>query len=795
IAEKVAGALQYAHEQDVVHRDIKPANILMSRGEPLVADFGIALALSEAGGGRITETGLSLGTPHYMSPEQASGDQLLDKRSDVYALGCILYEMLTGEPPYGGPTAQSVLAKILTGDAQRITDLRKTVPLHVDAAVAKALEKLPADRFASAEAFVRALEDETFRHTPRQVAAREASKTTRLGSLRSGLPLAGALAGAVLLGAALALVLDPAEPAEPVFKTGVELPEGEELVEVPFGSPIALSPDGSTLVYAGHSDNQGWQLWIKRADGLRATPLPGSGNGLTPIFSPNGNEVAFIQETDLKVVGLGTGTVRTIDDDTGGLVDWTEDGQIYYIAAMSNRFFRIPAAGGEREVVAGLSPTGQATPVSTPPLYSFGDVLPGGRTGVWTVVPVTSNVAEASIAIVDLETGETRAIAQGSSPRYLQTGHLAWVSPEDALLVAPFDVDTRELTGAPIPVAERVRTDGQGGVHASFSERGDLVFRQGDSQARGMKIVWIDRTGEAVPVDPDWEVMPVGTGNWSGLALSPDGRRIVTTDGGTAGAQLWVKDLEADTPPYRITFEGSFHVRPRWMPDGDAVTFISNLGGPERPTEVWAKAADGSGSAWQVAASEVEIEEATVSPDGDWLVYRQGGTTADRDIYGQPMNGDSAARPIAATQADEKSPQVSPDGRWLAYASSETGQLEVFVRPFPDVTGGKWQISVGGGFSPLWSNDGSELFYLSTRGGLFMTSARLDLRESSLSVTGREALFPTGNQYIDQNYTAFDVDVDDQRFLMFSFGAASDARLIWVRSWLTEWTERAVGGQ
>ena len=176
ITQKVADALDYAHEHGVVHRDIKPGNILLSeRGEPLIADFGIALAVAQAGGGRITETGLSLGTPHYMSPEQATGDRDVDPRSDVYALGCVLYEMLAGQPPFSATTAQAVLVKILTADAPSITSERRTVPPHVGHALARALEKLPADRFMSAAEFAAALADPSFTYEARTRTAVTAS--------------------------------------------------------------------------------------------------------------------------------------------------------------------------------------------------------------------------------------------------------------------------------------------------------------------------------------------------------------------------------------------------------------------------------------------------------------------------------------------------------------------------------------------------------------------------------------------------------------------------------------------
>ncbi|MDX1675544.1 MAG: protein kinase, partial [Longimicrobiales bacterium] len=789
----------YAHEQDVVHRDIKPANILMSRGEPLVADFGIALALSEAGGGRITETGLSLGTPHYMSPEQASGDQSLDKRSDVYALGCILYEMLTGEPPYGGPTAQSVLAKILTGDAQRITDLRKTVPPHVDAAVAKALEKLPADRFANAEAFVRALEDESFRHT---TADRSVPRGPRpgVGGLLMGRPLVavpialGLLAAGLLLG----VLASPDPPTRPVFKAALEIPEGQQVLEPPFGPSLALSRDGRTMVYTGPVQGTGasqgaggWQLWLRRAESLEAIPVQGTTGAFTPTLSPAGDAVAFLDgNNDLVIVAIASATRRIIVENAGPIFDWTDDGVLYFGDNTGVRLKRVPAAGGEVETIEATEPAAGTTAGHG---WTYGDVLPGGSRGLWTRLPTSGDLDEQQVGVLHFATGEFTPFAAGSSPRYFDSGHVVWTTRDGTVLASAFDVEAGEPTGPAVPVVRGVRTDVTGGVHAGFSATGDMVYREGNALGAGMRLVWVDRSGNVEEVDADWTVLPAAAGNWSGLDLSPDGDRVAATDGAGGGSQIWVKNLDDGTPPYRITFDGTFHVRPRWGPDGEIITFISNLGGDSVPTQVWAKAADGSGAPYRIHGAGVEIEEAVLVPGG-WLVYRQGGTTANRDIYGIRPGQDSAGRPLMATDADEKSPQVSPDGRWLAYMSDETGQTEVFVRPFPDISGGKWQISQGGGGSPLWSNSGEEIFYLGFDGQLSLFSARLDLRESSLSVRGREALFGIGNQYTDANYTAFDVSPDDQRFLMFSLGQVAEGSMIWVQNWLTDWQRRAGEG-
>jgi Tol biopolymer transport system component len=310
-----------------------------------------------------------------------------------------------------------------------------------------------------------------------------------------------------------------------------------------------------------------------------------------------------------------------------------------------------------------------------------------------------------------------------------------------------------------------------------------------------MQPVWVDREGVVTPVDEDWFVQVSAAGNWSGLDLSPSGRFVATTDGTGGGFQVWVKDLQENAPPYRITFEGTFHARPRWAADEESVTFISNMGDAEAPTGVWEQAADGSGSPRLLHQLDVEIEEAARSPGGEWLVYRTGGTTAGRDIAGIRPGQDSAPRPLVATDADEKSPRLSPDGRWLAYVSDETGQSEVFIRPFPDVEAGKWQASQGGGTSPLWSRSGDELFFLSLDGRVAMMAAQVTFRDRSLSVRSREALFSITGQYIDANYTAFAVAPDDERFLMFEFGDSGGGSVVWVHNWRAEWKRRSGEGE
>jgi len=301
IAMEVAEGLHSAHGHGVVHRDIKPANIMVSQGRPVVADFGIALAVSVAGGHRLTETGLSLGTPHYMSPEQATGDQVVGPAADVYSLGCVLYEMLVGEPPYTGSTAQAILGKVITSEPSSVTEQRRAVPPHVDAVVARSLEKVPADRFASALDFAKALADEGFRHGTGGARAGEPTRASALTLAGWGL---AAVLGALCLWLASALS-GGATPE--VRRLALAVPE-----DVRPGWSLAITPDGSALVLTQGRDRESGSLYIHRLDDLSRIPIPGSEGGQDPVVSPDGLSVAFVGREGLRVASLSGGPAETL---------------------------------------------------------------------------------------------------------------------------------------------------------------------------------------------------------------------------------------------------------------------------------------------------------------------------------------------------------------------------------------------------------------------------------------------------------------------------------------------------
>ena len=344
IATDMGEALGYAHRQGVIHRDIKPANVLLLEGTPVISDFGIALAVGAAGGGRLTETGLSLGTPHYMSPEQAMGDQNVGPQTDTYALGCVLYEMLVGEPPYTGPNAQAVLGQIITGEAVSAVEKRSSVPPNVDGAIRKALEKLPADRFTSAQDFVRALGDEHFRYGELVAGAGEAVGGRHWKRIAVG---ASTVAAVTMVGFGWSL-LRPDAP-RPVTRVSVDIPEDQFFH--PIGGDLDLSRDGALLVYRGVGDEGRSQLWTRRLDALDATPIRDTDNAQYPAISPDGEEVAFQSGGAIRVVPLQGGVSRTLTEGGVCCPAWSPDGAWLYYTDSSQGLSRLPSGGGEAPVV------------------------------------------------------------------------------------------------------------------------------------------------------------------------------------------------------------------------------------------------------------------------------------------------------------------------------------------------------------------------------------------------------------------------------------------------------------
>jgi serine/threonine-protein kinase len=747
IAKAVGSALEFAHEQGIVHRDIKPENILLQRGQAMVADFGIALAVSAAGGSRLTETGLSLGTPHYMSPEQASGDRELDARSDIYSLGAVVYEMLTGDPPHSGSTMQAIVAKILTSDPEPISRTRSHVPPNVDAAVQRALEKTPADRFANARQFLEALSNPAFAIPTAAapfVRSRAGFRWDRVG------PVVLALA-AVFLVVALWSLLRPAPP-RPVLRVSVSLPDEQQLTAL---GQFDVSADGALMVYHGPGDGGVPRLWARRWDALDATPIRDTDGANGPAISPDGLEVAFLFGLSLRVVPVQGGVTRTaVDDSVRCCVRWSPDGEWLYFQHTSSLLARVPSAGGALELLV---------PVDSAQIDAgfnqFLDVLPGEA----LVFEGTTPGGGPQIYARRVGSSAVKMLTAGQFPRF-GAGHLLFATPDGAtLMAAPFDEGKLELSGPATPVAETVMPPAGGWSYFAVSRSGQLVYNAGGRSPPSYEVVWVTREGQATTVDPDWTFDP-GTNN-RGLALSPDGTRLAVTVLEEANYDIWVKELPRG-PASRLTFDDEWDVRPRWTPDGDAVAFLSRRKGQASP---FLKRATGTGVAERQFAYDRSFWEVLYSPDSEWLVARSGGTLTvpgGRDVWALRPGTDTVPAPLIVTGFDEKAIGLSPDGRWLSYESDETGRNEVYVRPFPNVEDGKWQVSTGGGVMPVWGRTGRELFYVDADNQ--MVAARIQPGPDFV-VAERTVLFTLGSDLLfrqDEQYPLYDVTPDDRQFVM-----------------------------
>ena len=469
IATEVASALDYAHRHNVIHRDIKPENILLHDGSAIVADFGIALAVTEAGGARITQTGLSLGTPGYMSPEQAMGERAITARSDIYSLGAVTYEMLSGEPPFTGPTVQAVVARVMTEEPRPLTTQRRNVPANVAAAVSHALEKVPADRFASAHEFAEALNNPSFTLSGASVTATDRDRTTR--RLRQMLYGTAALA-TLFLAIAIWGWMRPA-PSKPVVRSNLLLDSTEALAQVArWSGRLALSSDGSRLAYIGGPRAQ---LLIRSRNQLHATAIPGTEGAQNPFFSPDGQQVGFVvrrtasdrvaqwRSTDHRDGFPRGGGGRLLGERRIHLRRWVWQAEpLVRVEAKAGgvpkRFTTLDKANGEVD-------------------HTFPEVLPNGK-GI--LITIGFRGAARSIGVVDMSSRKHRVIVNNAVyARYVPTGHLLYVTTDRTLMVVPFDQNAMKITGEPTALVEGVRLSLSSTVDLAVSDNGTLMYTRG----------------------------------------------------------------------------------------------------------------------------------------------------------------------------------------------------------------------------------------------------------------------------------------------------------------------------
>jgi len=764
LACEIASALDYAHRHGVVHRDIKPENILLHDLQAQVADFGIALAVQSAGTQRLTQTGLSLGTPQYMSPEQAMGEKVIDARADIYALGAVTYEMLTGEPPFTGPSVQAVVARLISEEPRALAVQRRSIPDHVAEAVMRALEKLPADRFASAAEFAAALDARTA--TTRVVASRTGSRRSRRTIVALG---ALALVSSIAAGWGW---MRPA-PSPQVVRYRIVIDSVPAVGDVT--GELAISPDGATIVRSG---GPGGVLLVRRRDELSFSPLAGTKDASGPFFSPDGTRVGYYSNGALLAAPLAGGPPTDIADSLAvpESVTWGSDGYLYR-SMMSNGMEVLGRA--EARAGASVQPFTTLDTAAGEITHFHPDVLPDVGA---VLFQVSFRDGRRGIAIADVATGKHSLLMDGVRARYSRSGHLLYTTADGKLWAVAFDAKRRVTSGTAVQIGDRIPATVVGPIDFAISATGTLVYSTEDAGSR-RELAWVARDGSRTLFDAGWK------GYLASPVLSPDGTRVAValTDG--ARTDIWIKPVIGGLATRLTGEQHKTNLEPAWSPDGRWVSYIASPSGGNSG-DVWRQRADGSGRAERVLHSARPLSEQIWTPGGALLARTTTATMGAADIV--LLRAASDTQPISwvASPRAEYSPVASPNGAWLAYVSNETGRYEVYVSPLANPGSGKWAISTSGGSMPRWSHRGDEIFYMDLRSNLVAVRVT---PTPPFSVENRRVLFDASD-FLQPSISRrnFDVSADDQRFLMVQRAdGARHGQVVVVENWPEEMRRKA----
>jgi len=757
-------------------------------------DFGLAKAL-DSGSVRLqpdltqsptittpammTGVGMILGTAAYMSPEQAKG-RAADKRSDVWAFGCVLYEMLTGKRAFEGEDVGETLAAVIRGEPNW-TALPRNLPSPVDKLLRRSLEKDRARRIGDVST-VRFLLGEASAVPPASENARAGAMPTTAKAILAASVAVAAIA--ITAAAWFALRPLPSPPVHPVTRFSVALPPDVVLSfgNNPNSSPIvALSPDGTRVVYvATRTESSSPQLYQRMSDQLEPVAIPGTERAQNPFFSPDGLWIGFsTSDGKLKKVAIGGGAAFTICDSVPLRgATWLSDGSIIFAptgAATDFDLWRVSAAGGTPSQIVKRDPKSETA-------LRWPEALPDGKSILFTIQRPNSDYSGATIAAMRLDTGERKVLIEGGTmPHYLASGHLVFTRA-GVVMAVPFDLRTLQVTGAPVTMMDGVVATNpvMGAVQLATSITGSAVYIPGRVTENSRTLVWVDRHGGVAPVN-------VPARNYEYPRLSPDGERLALTisgDGGTALRDVWVYEFSRGVLS-RLTFEKEEAESVAWTPDGKHITYAVSRG-PTR--EIRWKSPDGSGTDELLAVNDRHLHLGTWSPNGDALVLQavslaRNGVDAG-SLWLLQMTPKPVLRPFLRTQAEIRSPAVSPDGRWMAYSANDTNRFEIYVQAFPG-PGAKYQISTNGGAEPRWARNGRELFY---RDGDKMTAVALNSRGEGLQAGPPTELFKGRFASGGPNTEAYyDVSLDAQRFLMIKNSEAQNANaLVMIQDWANE---------
>jgi serine/threonine-protein kinase len=772
IGKSICEALEAAHEKGIVHRDLKPANVkIMSDGRVKVLDFGLAkmfetepvsgLSNSPTLLSMQSQPGMILGTAPYMSPEQARGRNV-DKRTDIWAFGCVLYEMLTGKPVFSGETVVDTLAAVVER-SPNFAALPAALPHSTRSLLRQCLRKQPKDRLHDIADARIALQDAIA--VPDVAAIAAVRKPAGLIIAVASIVGIAGLIGGVLIDRAL---FGGRAVQSTVARFTVALPAGEELANTNAFNPLALSPDGKTLSYVGAKSGGPEHLYVRRISDLDAKAIPGTDGASTPFFSPDGQWIGFFAQGKLKKVSISGGAAQVLcDAPTGRGGSWTTDETIYFAPTVTSGLSKVSASGGTPQAVTMLDRgKGEVS-------HRWPQVLPGGKAVLFTVWTGPGS-DEKYLELQVLATGERRVLAQSAnSGRYLASGHLVY-SQAGALTAVPFDLSRMTVTGPPARQNEQVKLGGEGDDFA-VSESGELMYVPGSTEnARYLLSVNTKGVVGRLPAPPEI---------YSDPRISHDGRyAAVAVCAGVCTIAIYDFSRGSLTP-LTSTEKGSSQ-SPAWTPDGKHIAYRGTRSGSRN---IFWRAVDGSGDEERLTTSENVQSPDSWSPDGKWLAFTEADIVTRFDLWVLPLDGDRKPRLFLKTPFSELAAKFSPNGNHIAYESSESGRLEIYVRPFPG-PGGKTQISSEGGTEPVWSRDGKELFYRQSD-----KLMAVDVHTESTFTAGvPRKLFEGHYAPSSVGGAGYDVSPDGTRFLMVQSNEPEQAstQINVVLNWTEELKQR-----